>query len=107
MPQLGGPGAKGFTSMRKAIMLGAAVLIGSAGFASLQVTGASAAVPNIGTNPYTINVTGGGATPAAAEANAASRVPSNCREGGIISGPSYVDGEWVVTVRAVCTDPNE
>jgi hypothetical protein len=87
--------------MRKAIMLGAAVLIGSAGFASLQATGASAAViPN--SAPYHIEVDGGGATPAAAEANAASKVPDNCSKPWVISGPNYIQGEWTVIEEATC-----
>lgn len=53
-------------------------------------------------NPYHIEVTGGGPTPSAAEANAVSKVPDNCTKPWVIDGPYINDGEWVVIEEATC-----
>ena len=89
--------------MRRTISLGVAVLIGSAGLASWQLADGSAGFISLTSNSsYHIQVDGGGATPSAAEANAASRVPDNCTKPWVIDGPYINDGEWVVVEEATC-----
>lgn len=101
--------------MRKNTTLAVAALIGATGLAGLQMVGASAAVTGpshlspgraapAGSGSYVIYVDGGGSTPAAAEANAQAQIPDNCTRGTVTFGPSFVDGEWVVTERARCVN---
>jgi hypothetical protein len=85
--------------LQRTVMLEVTALIGSAGLAGLQMVSPSAAFAS---NPYHIIVDGGGATPAAAEADAASQVPYGCTKPWVIDGPYVNDGEWVVVEEATC-----